>query len=233
MAATDGLVREAESDARIPFAERAYRELKRRILDNELGAGTALLEQEVATLLDMSRTPVREAMVRLAKEGMIEIRPRHGMRVLPVSAQDMAEIYQILTALEAEAAEEIARQGVTAEALQALRDALDLMEQALAADDLVAWARADDRFHRLILENCPNRRLRALVAQFWDQSYRVRMITLRLRPRPVDSNAAHRALVEAIAKGDAEAARSIHREHRVQAGQMLVDILKTHGLTQL
>jgi len=217
----------------VPFAERAYREIRRRILDNELPAGTTLLEQELAELLNMSRTPVREAMVRLAEDGMVEIRPRHGMRVLPVSADDMQEIYQILTALEAEAAEEIARRGLAPEQIEALRGAVAEMEHALEADDLVRWAKADERFHRLLLESCPNRRLRGIVSQFWDQSHRVRMLTLRLRPKPVTSNADHLALVQALEQGDAEGARRIHREHRVRHGRMLVEILKTHGLTQL
>lgn len=220
-------------DVRVPFAERAYREIRRRILDNELTAGSVLLEQELASLLTMSRTPVREAMVRLADEGMVEIRPRHGMRVLPVSAEDMQEIYQILTALEAEAAEEIARKGLAPEQITELRDAVAAMEHALEVDDLVLWARGDERFHRLLLEACPNRRLRSLVSQFWDQSHRVRLVTLRLRPKPVDSNVDHLALVDAIERGDGEGARRIHREHRVRNGRMLVDILRTHGLTQL
>jgi DNA-binding GntR family transcriptional regulator len=220
-------------ELRVSFAERAYRELRRRILDNELAAGTVLLEQELASLLGMSRTPVREAMVRLAEEGMVEIRPRHGMRVLPVSADDMQEIYQVLTALEAEAAEEIARRGLPAAEIEALRGVVIEMEHALEADDLVRWAKGDERFHRLLLENCPNRRLRGLVSQFWDRSHRVRMLTLRLRPKPVTSNADHLALVEAIERGDAEGARRIHREHRIRHGRMLVEILRTHGLTQL
>jgi DNA-binding GntR family transcriptional regulator len=59
------------------------------------------------------------------------------------------------------------------------------------------------------------------------------MLTLRLRPKPVTSNADHLALVEAIERGDAEGARRIHREHRVRHGRMLVEILRTYGLTQL
>ena len=71
--------------ARIPFAEQAYNELKRKILENILPAGSQFLEQEIAEQLSMSRTPTREAMVRLANEGLVEVRPRHGMRVLPIS----------------------------------------------------------------------------------------------------------------------------------------------------
>jgi DNA-binding GntR family transcriptional regulator len=70
------------------------------VLDNALQAGAQLLEQEAAARLGMSRTPVREAMQRLARDGMVEIRPRHGMRVLPISPGDMAEIYDLLYGLE-------------------------------------------------------------------------------------------------------------------------------------
>ncbi|MGL6180774.1 MAG: GntR family transcriptional regulator, partial [Aestuariivirga sp.] len=97
---------DADGDAeRLSSAERAYRALKDLILGNQLPAGSQLLEQEAAQRLGMSRTPVREAMIRLEQDGVVEIRPRHGMRVLPVSSRDMREIYEVLTALESAAAE--------------------------------------------------------------------------------------------------------------------------------
>src|SRR5690606_38331477 len=101
-------------------------------------------------------------------------------------------------ALEAEAAGEIARTGLAAEDVRGLREAVRLMDAALAADDLVAWARADDLFHRRLIAQCPNSLLRNLIPQFWDRSHRVRMLTLRLRPRPTHSNQDHLALVDAI-----------------------------------
>ena len=59
-------------------------------------AGFQATEQQVAAILDMSRTPTREALLRLKSEGLVEIRPGHGMRVLPISAADMRKIYQVL-----------------------------------------------------------------------------------------------------------------------------------------
>jgi DNA-binding GntR family transcriptional regulator len=215
------------------LTERAYTEIRRRILENELSAGTQVLEQELAEMLEMSRTPVREAMVRLADEGMVEVRPRHGMRVLPISADDMREIYDVLTALESMAAERVAARGVSPEELRALKQAVADMDAALAVDDLRTWAAADERFHLLLVEYCDNERLRALVSGYWDQSHRVRLVTLGLRPKPVDSNKDHAAVVDAIARGDAVAARRLHRQHRVRSGETLVNLLKTHGLTQL
>ena len=223
----------AAQNGRLSHTRRAYQELKRRILDNDLPAGAQMLEQELAGLLGMSRTPVREALIRLADEGMVEIRSRHGMRVLPVSADDMREIYEVLTSLEASAAALAAARGVPEGALRPLERAVADMDRALRHDDLRAWAEADVRFHGLLVDLSGNRRLQALVKIFGEQAHRVRMLTLRLRPKPVGSNRDHAAVVAAIRRGDAEAARRIHSQHRGRAGVMLVGLLRTHGLTQL
>jgi DNA-binding GntR family transcriptional regulator len=211
----------------------AYSELKRRLLDNEMQAGAQFLEQELAEMLGMSRTPVREAMIRLAEEGMVEVRPRHGMRVLPVSAKDMREIYEILTSLESTAAEQVARRGLSPDELAVLQVSVDEMEEALEIDDRRRWADADERFHLLLVEYCGNERLRSLVETFWDQAHRARLITLSLRPKPTASNRDHAAVVDAIARRDAEAARKLHRKHRVRSGELLVELLTKYGLTQV
>lgn len=215
------------------LSDRAYRELKSLILENKLQVGAHFLEQEVAELLNMSRTPSREALLRLSNEGLIEIRARHGMRVKPVSIHDMKEIYEILTSLEATAASLAAQTGLDESQIRSLRQAVDDMELALDQDRLEAWAEADERFHRLLVDYSENRRLIALVGNFIDQSHRVRIMTLRLRPKPVNSVVDHRAVMEAIIRGDAEAAWRLHHKHREGSGKMLVDILESHCMTQL
>jgi DNA-binding GntR family transcriptional regulator len=223
----------SEEEARLPASERAYRQLKQLILDNEIPAGSQMLELEAAARLGMSRTPVREAMVRLEQEGMVELRSRHGMRVLPISADALAEIYEILTALEGAAAEAAARKGADDEQLAGLQHAVDDMEVALASDDLIRWSRADARFHRLLVELAGNRRLAALVEQVSDQAHRARLTTLRMRPKPVGSNRDHAALVQAIRDRDPQRARDIHEQHRRRAAQMLVSLVRDFGLKQL
>lgn len=218
---------------RKPFTEQAYERIKERILSNALPPGTQMLEQQLADDLGMSRTPVREAAMRLAREGLVEVRPRHGIRVLPVSASDMREIYEILTALESAAAEACARRGLSDADILQLNEAVRDMDRALADDDLEAWAAADEAFHRALTALGGNRRLQDLVDTIWDQAHRARMVTLRLRPKPKGSNDAHRALVAAIVARDGEAARRLHRQHRQESGSLLVDILNHFGLSQL
>ncbi len=218
---------------RLPQSRRAYEELRRRILEVELPAGEHYLEQELAEMLQMSRTPVREALIRLADEGMVEVRPRRGMRVLPVSANDMREIYEILTSLESTAAEKLAQKGLAPSELASLRQAVADMDRALQDEDLKAWAESDSRFHALLIDYCGNERLQTVVSNFWDQAHRARLVTLSLRPRPTSSNQDHASLINAIAQGDAEAAGRIHRNHRKKSGELLVDLLKKHRLNHV
>ncbi len=215
-----------KKNKRESLSGRAYRELKKLILNNRLTLGYQYMENEVAELLQMSRTPTREALLRLANEGLVEIRPRHGMRVKPISVDDIREIYQVLTSLESCAAELAARRGLTGKEVGALTHAVNEMEQALETDELEAWAEADSKFHRLLVQYSNNQRLVSLVDTFIVQSHRVRMLTLRMRPRPKSSNDDHLRVVEAIKRGDGDAARQIHRMHREKSGQMLIELLE-------
>ena len=196
-------------------------------------AGFQITEQDLAAQLDVSRTPAREAMLRLANEGLVEIWPRHGMRVKPLSADDMQEIYQILTALESAAAGLAAARRPAPPEVKEMKRCIAKMDAALARDDLTGWAKADERFHRLLTEASGNQRLVALVDTCFGQSHRMRMLTLQMRPRPSTSNRDHESVLQAILDGDAEGAARIHREHREKSGQMLLELLERYGLSQL
>jgi DNA-binding GntR family transcriptional regulator len=211
----------------------AYRKMRAKILDNHWPPGHRALEQELALAFGMSRTPVREALIRLANEGLVEVMPRHGMRVLPVSADDMREIYEVLTALESMAAELVVRRKPTAAQLKPLVDASNDMAKALKANDLDAWATADERFHRQLVALCGNRLLIDAVHNCWDRAHRARMVTLRMRPKPVHSTREHMEMVENIRRGDARAAFESHRAHRERGSRELLAILERYRLQQL
>ncbi len=215
------------------MVDAAYERMRRRILDNVWPPGHRALEQEVALELGMSRTPVREALVQLQNEGLVEVIPRHGMRVLPVSPTDMREIYQILTALECMAAELLALRKPSDAQLQPLMDASAAMDLALKADDLDAWARADESFHAQLLELAGNRQLQATVLNYWDRAHRARMFTLRLRPKPVNSTQEHGQLVDCLRRGDADGAAQVNRAHRERANRELLAIFERFKLAQM
>jgi len=215
------------------LADAAYEQIRRRILDNVWPPGHRALEQEVALALGMSRTPVREALARLSSEGLVEVIPRHGMRVLPVSPNDMREIYEILTALECMAAELLARRKPSSAELQPLIDATKAMDKALKADDLDAWAAADERFHVHLIDIAGNRQMQATVLNYWDRAHRARMFTLRLRPKPVSSTKEHMQMVDRLRDGDAEGAAAITRAHRERASRELIAIFERYKFAHL
>ena len=215
------------------LVDAAYEQIRRRILDNDWPPGHRALEHEIAADLGMSRTPVREALLRLQNEGLVEVIPRHGMRVLPVSGNDMQEIYQILTALECMAAELLAARKPSAKELAPLVDATKAMDTALKADDLTAWAAADERFHQHLVDLAGNRQLQATVLNYWDRAHRARMFSLRLRPKPVTSTKEHMQMVERLRAGDAEGAARVTRAHRERARHELVAIFEHFKLAQL
>lgn len=220
---------------RASLVEDAYAALKAAIRDNVLPPGHQASEQEIATRLGMSRTPVHEAAIRLQEEGLVRVLPRRGIQVCALSPDDMREIYEAIVALECAAAELIAemppaQRTPIAEELAAENAA---MAQALEGGELVAWAEADGRFHRLLVERSGNRRLARMVHTIMDQSHRARMLTLRLRPAPVASVRDHAALVAALRAGDAVAARDLAKAHRHRARDQVLPLLRDLGMRQL
>ena len=215
------------------LVDKAYKIIRQRILDNVYPAGYRALEQDFADQLGLSRTPVREALLKLQAEGLVEVIPRHGARVLPVSPDDMREIYEMLTALEPMAAELVARKKLGPEDLQPLIEASRGMTAALKADNLDAWAESDERYHRYLIALAGNRLLSDTLQGLWDRAHRARMVTLRLRPKPVNSTKEHNAIVEAIRAGDSKKAARLYRAHRQRGSRELLAILEKTRINSL
>jgi DNA-binding GntR family transcriptional regulator len=210
----------------------AYAHVKQKILDNIYAPGAQVLEKTISAELGLSRTPVREALVRLEQEGLLRIVPRHGIEVLSLSPDDMREIYEILASLEPKAVELLTARRPSRDDVKALEMACDAMEAGLDRHDLEGWATADEAFHLALVDLCGNRRLAAAVMSFWEQTHRVRMFTLRLRPMPVDSTREHRAVLDAVLAGDAARARQLYEAHRVRAQAVLLNLLRDFNLNR-
>lgn len=204
----------------------AYRALKASILEGTLPAGYQAVEQRIADQLNMSRTPVHEAIIRLQHEGLVRVLSRRGVQVLPMSTSDMIEVYQLLTTMEGLAAMLLAQRagkpGLAVQ-VQMMTDATAHMERALAAGDLRGWAGADDQFHRILVAGCGNERLARMTATMVDQAQRARTLTLPVRPAPHESANEHRLMISAILAGDPIGARAAAENHRTRAS---ADILR-------
>jgi DNA-binding GntR family transcriptional regulator len=207
--------------------------LRHLIFSGQLPAGSQHLESELALRLGMSRTPVREAGLMLQAQGLVEVRARKGIRILPISIADMAEIYDVLTALESMAAAQAAARGLSDDDLSPLERAITDMEAALATKDRDAWAAADDCFHAELVRQGGNSRVMSIVALMGDQVRRAKSVTLYMRPLPLQSNKDHRGVLEAIRNQDAALAQSIHEAHRIAAKDTLIALLTQHRLHML
>ena len=206
--------------------DEAYSEIRRRILDNYYAPGHQVLEQELALELGMSRTPVREALVRLQNERFVQLIPRHGMRVVPLSMQDLREVYEVLTSLELTAIERLARSDLDEVTVATIEKTLDEMDLAVKKKDVDGWAKADERFHRMLVTLCGNSRLAAMVEMLWEQGHRARMTTVQLRASLDQSNREHRAVIDAIRRRDWHQARARHAKHRARATAEILKLLQ-------
>lgn len=214
-------------------ADTVYEALKGQIMNNKLSGGSQLLEDAISAGFGVSRTPVREALAKLESEGLIEPIPRHGYRVLPITIDDIREIYQVLSPLETVAAELLAEKKPNTLEVQSLQEAVHEMAAALKADDLDAWAAADEKFHARLVDLCGNLRLAKAAHLLFAQSHRVRLFTLRLREKPLSSVKNHGALVEAIRKRQPDMVRQIHagqRDYWMITMAQLLERLNIHQL---
>ncbi len=206
--------------------EAAYAALRQRILTVDLAPGTVLPEAQITTMLNMSRTPVREAVARLSYEGLVDALPRRGIRVTPVTVRDVREINEVLACLEVEAVVGVASRALPADAMAALDAAIAAMDAALRDGDRTSWATADFAFHSLLFDLSPNRHLRRTARLYLEKAHRARLLTLPLRADPVYSNSNHAAVVEAVRRGDPETAQEIHGAHKRRWSRELDTIIE-------
>ena len=206
------------------LAEKAYVAIRRLIVTLELGPGSVINERELVEQLGIGRTPVREALRRLAQEGLVEVYPRRGMFVTDVDVRKLALVSEVRAALEPEAARLAAERATDAERaeLQELLDELD----AAGADDHALMA-LDERIHRAVYRCARNDLLAATLEQYYVLALRIWTIALDRQHELNDAVQGHRALLEAIHDGDGERAAATMRAHVEDFEQAMRRVLLT------
>lgn len=188
-------------------ADRAYTLVRGRIVSGTTPGGTMLSEGEVADELGTSRTPVREAFLRLQAEGWMQLYPKRGALVRPVEADELAELVEARLLVESAAVRSVADDAARASALvKTLRAHVDTQQHAAAAGDLDAFTLADVAFHQAVADAGGNSILVAFYASLRDRQHRITARTVRAGgDRVATILEQHVALADHVAARDAAA----------------------------
>jgi DNA-binding GntR family transcriptional regulator len=183
-----------------PAADRVYAHVKQALLERRYEGGTLLTEGELAEAVGVSRTPVREALLRLEVEGLIKLYPKKGALVLPVSAQEIADVVETRQLVE----EHAARKAVPAPPglIQRLEELLEQQKQQAADGDFAAAAVTDRCFHAEIVRSGGNEILSRLYDQLRDRQLRIAKTLTE-----------HEQILDALRTGDADAAVGLVHRH--------------------
>jgi DNA-binding GntR family transcriptional regulator len=202
----------SDPDAGVSASRRVYLCLRQRIVEMSMLPGARIVEREIAEELGISRTPVHEAVQRLADEGLVEVLPRSGTFVARIPLDALEEAMLVRNALETAIIEKAAERA-TADGVARLRAILEEEEAAVQANDLRAFHRSDETFHATLAELSGYPGVWPIILQAKTQMDRYRQLTLPLEGRMTGVLAEHRAVVDAVATGDPKQAVLAMRDH--------------------
>lgn len=187
-------------------------------------AGTRLDEVSLAKRFDVSRTPIREALIELSVAGLVEIRPRRGAFVKDMSINRLIEMFEVMADLEAMCARLAARR-ISRDELDELKRALEACCAAYETGDPDAYYVANARFHQAIYKASHNSFLIEQVSRLHAQLQVYRRLQLRVPNRITGSLAEHQQIVAAITAGDADLASHRLRQHVLIQGEHFSDFV--------
>ena len=194
------------------LAERAYAELRDRIVTLRIPPGAPIDEDAVGRELRMGRTPVREAIKRLSLENLVTVFPRRGTFASEINITDLAHISDVRTQLESHAAYRAAER-ITEGQRGELDDLLELLARSEGSDDLEQLMALDARVHRFIHRCAGNPFMEETLARYFNLSLRIWHLVIDRLPHLFARVHEHEGLLRAIADGDGDSAREILAEH--------------------
>jgi DNA-binding GntR family transcriptional regulator len=196
----------------LPLFERAFLELRERILTGEIKPGTVLSEARLAEELGMSRTPVREALARLARDGFAQRFPGRGVIVRELSLKEILDVFEVQACLEEYAISRVLGTGRTFNTAR-LEELIRAQEAAAEAGDTHAFLKHDRSMHLYVVGHLENERLTEIMKNASDLLIYAGHRALRSTANIRETIAEHRALVSALGSGDPEAALAASRAH--------------------
>jgi DNA-binding GntR family transcriptional regulator len=203
------------TEPRIPrelLADRAYNDLRDRIVTLRIAPGAPIDEDGLGGELGIGRTPVREAIKRLALENLVTVFPRRGTFASEINITDLADISDVRMQLEGHAAYRAAQRITPAQQAE-LQELLAELDRSRGSDDIGALMALDTRVHRFIHRCAGNAYLEESLGRYFNLSLRIWYLVLDRLPHLFARVHEHGDLLRAIADGDADGARAIIAEH--------------------
>jgi len=194
------------------LAEQVYEHLRQGILSNDYPPGTSLPEETVAARFSVSRVPVREALRRLAAEGLVILTPRHGATVSSLTPKQFLDAYRVREALETLAIR-LAIPRFTPRDLDGLEGLNARMQRSAATDDTIAFFAANAAFHDFVVVHADNADLKSIYDTLMDRMRRYRWPSLDLRGGMERSVEEHAEILAAIRAGNADEAVRLMAAH--------------------
>lgn len=203
--------------------------LRQRIVEGQLAPGAKLNERELAELLNVSRTPLREAIKMLAAEGLVELLPNRGAVVAQMSAQDVADTFEVISGLEGQSGE-LAAQRITEAELAEIRALHYEMMAAYTRRDLPTYYRLNAQIHTQINAAARN----PVLAQTW-RTVNARLQALRFRSNFDEAKwkravKEHERMVELLAERDSAGLRALLAEHLMHKRDAVLELMKNGSL---
>jgi DNA-binding GntR family transcriptional regulator len=203
-------------------AEYVHRRVREAILEAELPPGETMSQVALADELGVSRTPLREALRMLQGEGLIEARPNRRVRVSPISASDLEELYALRVCVEAQALR-LAVPRMTSEHIAVLEGCIAQMAHYAEERDMRRWLVPHAEYHRQ-LTNLAGERFAALLSQLFDHAERYRRLHLGHGPSAW-ATADHREILDAVKAGDGQTASALLATHLSRTAFEVTEIL--------
>jgi GntR family transcriptional regulator, rspAB operon transcriptional repressor len=206
--------------------QQAYEYVRNKILLMEFMPGETITDSKVASDLNISRTPVREAFQRLENEGLLISELRRGWRIYSMSLKDIDDIFDIKCEIEGLIARKAALDQNEEHHL-VLRDIVKQMEIASNEDDLEAWLKLDSSLHHHLYVMAQNERAERIIRNLNDQWHRLRRGFIRMQGRLDMATQEHEEVISAIIAHDADRAERAMQEHLNDVRHGLIKVLVT------
>lgn len=208
-------------DAYKPLREVVSEALRQAIKDGILRPGERIMEIQLADELGVSRTPIREAIRKLEQEGFVVMVPRRGTYVADISLKDIAQVFEIRSALE-ELAAGLAAERITPDELEYLERILVEINDFIEKGEFDKIVDADIRFHDVLYHASRNTRLVDILHNLREQMLRFRSVSMHYPGRLAETWEEHRQMVENIAEHNSAMARKVAKKHMENSEKTLL-----------